>query len=284
MAVAATGFFDGVHLGHRQVIDTLVSSARKRGEESIVVTFAQHPRAVLQQDPKKLRLLTSREEKVSMLHSLGVDRVEVIDFSREFATLTAERYLREVLAARFGVDAVVLGYDNRLGSDKLLPADLRAVASRSRMEVIEVPPFAHGDLKISSTKIRSALDRGDVEAASGLLGYDYPISGIVVPGKQLGRTIGFPTANLGIGDPLKQLPGRGVYATRTEVMGRTYRSMTNVGDIVETNIFDFDEDIYSLELHVRFRHKIRDMRKFASLDELRSQLEADRQLIMTMDD
>ena len=281
MAVVATGFFDGVHLGHRRVIETLVSSARQRGEEAIVVTFAQHPRAVLQQDARSLRLLTSAEEKEAMLYALGVDRVETLPFDRAFARLTAETYIRDILAARLGATVLVLGYDNRIGSDRLTPDAITPIAESLGLEVIVVSPVeavsavAPENRPVSSTKIREALERGDVEAANAMLGYAYLLRGVVVGGKQLGRTIGFPTANLRLYDPLKMIPARGVYLTEVKVLGRHHWGMTNVGDIIETHIFDFDEDIYGLDLELRFRRYLRPMREMESLEALKTQLAAD---------
>ena len=184
MAVVATGFFDGVHIGHRRVITALVSSSRSRGEESLVVTFANHPRAVLQQDARSLRLLSSPDEKKEMILALGVDRVEVLDFTREFASMTAEEYLRGTVRDGLGGDAVLLGYDNRLGSDNLLPDQIRPVAGRLGMEVIVVPPLMSGSQVVSSTCIRRLLSSGDVEGAAAMLGYEYSLHGAVVPGKQ----------------------------------------------------------------------------------------------------
>ena len=321
MAVVATGFFDGVHLGHRQVIQTLVSSARERGEEAIVVTFAQHPRAVLQQDARTLRLLNSPQEKEALLRGLGVDRVETLPFDRAFARLTAEEYLRTVLRDRLGATLVVLGYDNRLGSDCLTPDAIRPLAVSLGLEVVVVPPtsaakqFGSAPLKtsgvagplpsddgplpltmprvarfsgataetaafapevvISSTKIREALEAGRVEDAEAMLGYSYGLRGVVVSGKQLGRTIGFPTANLRLYDPMKLIPARGVYLTEVGVLGRRCWGMTNVGDIIETHIFDFNEDIYGLDLELRFRRWLRAMRPMESLDALKAQLAED---------
>ena len=338
MAVVATGFFDGVHLGHRQVIQTLVSSARSRGEEAIVVTFAQHPRAVLQQDARSLRLLNSPQEKEALLRGLGVDRVEVLPFDRAFACLRAEAYIRTVLQERMGATALVLGYDNRLGSDRLTPASIRPIAESLGLEVIVVPPASvavlgeavSGDGKdatavpsgnrshprlvrggtaseaqrwgpkdvsggeqqcgpeagdrqfVSSTKIREALSGGRVEEAASMLGYAYGLRGIVVGGKQLGRTLGFPTANLRLYDPMKLVPARGVYLTEVEVLGRRWWGMTNVGEPIETHIFDFDEDIYGLDLAIRFRRWLRDMRPFGSLDALKAQLAADEAVCRAM--
>ena len=279
MAVVATGFFDGVHLGHREVIRTLVSSARERGEEAIAVTFATHPRAVLQQDARSLRLLCSPQEKRALLSSLGVDRVVVLEFSREFSRLTAGQYLRDTVKARLGGTAIVLGYDNRLGSDNLTPDLIEPLARGLGMDVVIVPAALSPEHKlVSSTKIREALSEGRVEEAASMLGYEYPVSGVVVGGKQLGRTIGFPTANMQLYEPLKLIPSRGVYLSEVETLGGRHYGMTNVGDIIETHIFDFSEYIYGLDITVRFKKRLRDGRRFGSIDELKSQLTCDEEL------
>lgn len=286
MAVVATGFFDGVHLGHRQVIQTLVSSARERGEEAIVITFSRHPRTVLQQDARELRLLNSPEEKVALLRALGVDRVETLVFDRSFARLTAEEYLRTVLLGRFGATLLVLGYDNRLGSDRLTAVDLGPITQKLGMELIvadvrSVPPDP-----ISSTRIRKALEIGDIAAANQMLGYGYALEGVVVAGNRLGRTIGFPTANMKLYEPLKLIPARGVYAVQVSVLGQTYRGMTNIGlrptvggtvPTIETNILDFSEDIYGLPLRITFLRRIRNEVQFPSLEALKAQLVLDRE-------
>lgn len=279
MAVVATGFFDGVHLGHRRVISALVSSARERAEEAIVVTFATHPRAVLQQDARTLRLLSSPAEKAAMLKSLGVDRVEVLDFTRDFSRMRAEEYLRDIVRDRLGGTAVLLGYDNRLGSDQFSPEQLRPLAGRLGMDVVIVPPARlDGDIIVSSTKIRAALSEGRVGDAASMLGYEYPVSGVVVSGKQLGRKIGFPTANMQLYEPLKLIPGRGVYLSEVETLGRRFYGMTNVGDIIETNIFDFSEDIYGLDITVKFKKRLRDGKRLNSIEELKAQLTCDEAL------
>lgn len=276
MAVVATGFFDGVHTGHQRVIRTLVSASRERGEEAIVVTFANHPRAVLQQDARSLRLLTSPDEKKERILAAGVDRVEVLDFTREFAAMTAGEYLRTVVRDKLGGRAVLLGYDNRLGSDSLLPDAIRPVAESLGMEVLVIPPLmASAGRAVSSTLIRKALAEGEVEAAAGMLGYEYSLYGAVVPGKQYGRVIGFPTANMQMYDPLKLVPAHGVYLTEVETLGRHFYGMTNVGPVVETHIFDFSEDIYGLGLRIKFKKRLRDERRFNSGDELKAQLTAD---------
>ena len=299
--IATTGFFDGVHLGHRLVIERLVSFARERGDESLVVTFWPHPRAVLQDGARELRLLNSLEEKKDLLRGLGVDRVEVLDFTRSFAALTAERYLREILRDRFGVTTLLMGYDNRLGSDRLTADKLCPIADADGIELIELEPFGmgsqgvtegghrfpdvHPDLTpVSSTKIRKALESGDIASAANMLGYGYSLQGVVVAGNRLGRTIGFPTANMRLYEPLKLVPGRGVYVVEVEVLGKKYRGMTNIGQrptvggtftTIETHILDFDEDIYGLPLRITFLRRLRDEVHFPSLEALKRQLEMD---------
>jgi riboflavin kinase/FMN adenylyltransferase len=287
--IATTGFFDGVHLGHRLVIERLVSLARERGDESLVVTFWPHPRAVLQDGARELRLLNSLEEKKELLRALGVDRVEVLDFTRSFAALTAEQYLREILRDRFGVTTLLMGYDNRLGSDRLTAASLKPIADGLGMELIELSPLSfrpsEASGEISSTQIRAALEEGDIAHAREMLGYGYALKGVVVAGNRLGRTIGFPTANMKLYEPLKLVPGRGVYVVEAEVLGKKYRGMTNIGlrptvggsfTTIETHILDFDEDIYGLPLRITFLRRLRDEVHFPSLEALKRQLEKDR--------
>ena len=365
VAVVTTGFFDGVHLGHRRVLETVVSCARERGQEAIVVTFWPHPRTVLQQDARDFRLLTSLEEKRALLLSAGVDRVEVLPFTRDFAALTAREYVA-LLRDRFGASLVVMGYDNRIGSDRKTFGELAGVApcasgagspatetplsvagtavlapsatetalsvagtavlassaTETALSVAgtavlapsatETPLFVAGTavlapsatetalsvagddgvaVPISSTRIRRALEAGDIALASGMLGYRYGLHGVVVAGNRMGRTIGFPTANMQLYEPLKLVPANGVYAVEAEVLGRKYRGMTNIGmrptvggqvRTIETHILDFAEDIYGLPLQLRFLRRIRDERKFPSLEDLRQQLERDRAVCAEM--
>lgn len=283
MAVVATGFFDGVHLGHREVIKTLVSSARKKGEEALVVTFDAHPRTVLQQDAGRLRLLTTPQERERLLLSLGVDRVETIPFSKQFASMDAESYIRNVLMDKFKATSIILGYDNRLGSDMLGVKEIGNLCAEFGLKMEEVAPYVMPDgTTVSSTRIRNSLSDGMVDYANDMLGYRYILTGVVVSGKQIGRTIGFPTANTLPSAPLKLVPERGVYLTEVDVLGGHFYGMTNIGDIVETNIFDFDESIYGLELTLRFVSRIRDMRTMSGLDDLKSQLSADKSSALQM--
>jgi len=333
--IATTGFFDGVHTGHRLVIERLVSLARERGDESLVVTFWPHPRAVLQDGARELRLLTTLEERKAMLAALGVDHVEVLDFTRAFAALTAEQYLRDVLHARLGVTTLLVGYDNRLGSDRLTAPALAPIAARVGIELIELEELGGGrhpetvvsddpsqgkpwaprragirgprksadfwggsaegghrfpDVhplqgSVSSTKIRKALQDGRIEEATAMLGYGYSLTGVVVAGNRMGRTIGFPTANLRLYEPLKLIPARGVYVVEAEVLGKRYRGMTDIGTrptvggtfpTIETHILDFDEDIYGLPLTITFLRRLRDEIHFPTLEALKDQLILDR--------
>jgi riboflavin kinase/FMN adenylyltransferase len=288
--IATTGFFDGVHTGHRLVIERLVSLAHERGDESLVVTFWPHPRAVLQDGARELRLLTTLEEKKAMLAALGVDRVEVLDFTRAFASLTAEQYLRDILRTRLGVTTLLVGYDNRLGSDRLTAPALAPLAQEVGIELIELPPLSFRaesrNLEVSSTKIRCALQDGRIEEATSMLGYGYSLTGVVVAGNRMGRTIGFPTANLRLYEPLKLVPARGVYVVEAEVLGKKYRGMTDIGTrptvggtfpTIETHILDFDEDIYGLPLTITFLRRLRDEIHFPSLEALKQQLILDRE-------
>ena len=285
--VVATGFFDGVHVGHRLVIKRLVEAAAVRGDESMVMTFWPHPRNVLQKEARTLRLLTTLQEKKQMLHDLGVDHVEVLPFTKDFSAMTTEEYLR-MLMERYGAKTILLGYDNRVGSDALDTDQVARTAENLGLEVIrtDMVPSEVG-YAVSSTKIRQQLEAGDVQGAADMLGYEYSLHGVVVAGNRIGRTIGFPTANMQLYEPLKLVPGNGVYFVRVETVGRNLFGMCNIGHrptvssnnarTIETNIFGFDEDIYGLDIKVTFLKKIRDEKKFASIEELKVQLEQDRE-------
>ena len=307
VAVVTTGFFDGVHQGHRHVLETVVSAARERGEEAIVVTFWPHPRTVLQQDARELRLLTTLEEKKELLLAAGIDRVEVLPFTRSFASLKADDYLA-LLRDRFHASVIVMGYDNRIGSDNLTASEIcdpQTVASRPLPDcrVLRTLPWAppsykaeggHGPADhtspapVSSTQIRKALEEGKIEEANAMLGYRYGLYGVVVAGNRMGRTIGFPTANMQLYEPLKLVPANGAYEVEVEVLGKMLKGMCNIGlrptvdgkvRTIETHILDFDEDIYGLPLRIRFVRRLRDEQKFPSLEALKAQLEKDKQLI-----
>jgi len=306
MAVIATGFFDGVHLGHRSVTDTLLSEAARRGERSVILTFWPHPRTVLQNGARQLRLLSSQEEKISALRSLGVDSVEVLPFTKEFASLTAAQYIEGMLP-RFGCSELVLGYDTRMGADQSGPSELHRLFPES----VVVAPVLEADTPvwgfpdnlqeertvvseagavISSTRIRKCLEAGKVASAGRMLGRPYELHGVVVSGNQLGRTIGFPTANMQVYNPLKTVPARGSYLVEVLTLGSHFYGMANIGvrptvsrsavPTIETNIFGFDEMIYGLDLTIRFLSRIRDERAFSSVEELKTQLFQDREICL----
>ena len=275
MAVVATGFFDGVHIGHRMVIETLVRTARERGEESVIITFWPHPRTVLQDDALQLRLLNSLPEKKAILKSLGVDKVEVIPFTKEFSRMTACEYFSNIVMREYGGTAVLLGYDNRIGSDVVSPEQASIKARELGLDVIRTDKISSVGIAVSSTKIRKALSDGDVALASRFLCYDYSLQGVVVSGEQKGRTIGYPTANLRLYEPLKLVPGEGVYFTAVEILGGRYYGMTNIGRRIETHILDFDGMIYGQDIKLSFLQRIRDEKTFSGLDELKSQLQED---------
>ncbi len=287
------------------MLSAVVSSARERGEEAVVVTFWPHPRTVLQQDAREFRILTSLEEKKALLAAAGIDRVEVLPFTREFAAMTAREYL-QLLRDKYDASLVVMGYDNRIGSDRLTidaltgafesrkPSSLRSLSLPTFLRAVGPLPFTWPRAAmvsedsnapvISSTKIRKALTEGRVEEANGMLGYRYGLYGAVVAGNRVGRTMGFPTANMQLYEPLKLVPANGVYAVEAEVLGTTYKGMCNIGmrptvggasRTIETHILDFDQDIYGLPLRIRFLRRIRDERKFPSLEALREQLTLD---------
>ena len=288
--VIATGFFDGVHIGHRAVISTLCRIARERGEQSMVVTFWPHPRTVLQQDAAELRLLTSLEEKKRMLYGLGVDRIEVIGFTHGFSRLTAEEFIRDYLIGKFGATTLVLGYDHRLGGGPPMSREeLECLARRLGLETFRLAEEDFDGMAVSSTAIRKSLSAGDVERANTMLGYRYSLHGVVVSGNRIGRELGFPTANLSVEDSRKILPGNGVYAVWAVLSGKRYKGMLSIGNrptlddgnsqSIEVYLLDFSGDLYGKEIEVSFVSKIRDNRKFPSLLALKSQLEQDRQTV-----
>lgn len=291
MAVIATGFFDGVHVGHRLVLETLVQTARERGELSVVVTFWPHPRIVLHDDALSLRLLNTLDEKINLLRGLGVDRVEVLPFTEEFSRTSAADYLRKYVKERFDGTAILLGYDNRIGHDSGTPAQTADIAAELGLDVIHTDKVSSVGIAVSSSKIRKALFAGDVATASAFLCYDYSLEGEVVHGRKVGRTIGFPTANLDLYEKMKLVPAEGVYLTRVHLGDRTFHGMTNIGvpggqaglpgqagaATNETYIFDFDEEIYGSPMRIEFLRRIRGEQKFESLDELAAQLRADEQ-------
>ena len=289
-ALAATiGFFDGVHLGHRFLIDQLKKVADERGLPSAVITFRTHPRAVLHADYQP-KLLNTWEEKLAQLATTGVDYCLVLDFTLELSRFSAAEFITKILAEAFRVKALLIGYDHRFGHDRAEGFDQYVVYGKALgMDVIQALPYDNGQTKVSSSEVRRLLAEGEVKQASVLLSYLYSLKGKIVKGHQVGRTIGFPTANLSVEDSRKILPGNGVYAVWAVLSGKRYKGMLSIGNrptlddgnnqSIEVYLLDFSGDLYGKEIEVSFVSKIRDNRKFPSLLALKSQLEQDRQTV-----
>ena len=286
MVVAATGFFDGVHAGHRAVLDVLRRTAADEGLESAVITFWPHPRTVLGQDAEALRLLNTLEEKKAIVRSLGIDRFYVIPFTKAFSRLDASSFLRDYLVDKYGVTSLVIGYDHRLGNASCTSQEeLVRTVMEAGIRPVTVGEVLSGSNAVSSTKIRRLLSEGDVHAAGNMLGYPYILGGTVVLGNMIGRTIGFPTANIETYDPMKMIPGDGVYCIRATVKGGSYPAICNIGErptvgsgnprTVEAYIMDFNDDLYGADIKVEFIERIRDERKFDSMEALRYQISID---------
>ncbi|MDD3195239.1 MAG: riboflavin biosynthesis protein RibF [Paludibacter sp.] len=288
---ATVGFFDGVHVGHRFLIEQLKSEAALMGLKSRIITFSIHPRKVLH-DSFQPQLLTSLEEKLELLKATGVDSVEVLDFTPEMAKLTALEFIRDTLAGEMGVRLLLVGHDHRFGHNREDGFnEYEGYGRQTGVNVIRAERyFTEKQKHISSSTIRNFLKAGQLNEASDLLGYNYAFTGEVVSGYQVGRKIGFPTANLKVVPEDKLIPGIGVYAVNVEWNGLTLPSMMNIGYrptidntlrlSLEVHIFDFNQDIYHQHLKVRFLYKIRDEKKFASLDELILQLEQDKAFVL----
>ena len=286
-ALAATiGFFDGVHLGHRFLIDQLKKVADERGLPSAVITFRTHPRAVLHADYQP-KLLNTWEEKLAQLATTGVDYCLVLDFTLELSRFSAAEFITKILAEAFRVKALLIGYDHRFGHDRAEGFDQYVVYGKALgMEVIQALPYDNGQTKVSSSEIRRLLAEGEVKQAAVLLSYPYSLKGKIVKGHQVGRTIGFPTANLSVEDSRKILPGNGVYAVWAVLSGKRYKGMLSIGNrptlddgnsqSIEVYLLDFSGDLYGAEMEVSFVYQLRANRKFPSLADLKAQLETDR--------
>ena len=286
MVVAATGFFDGVHKGHKKVLSLLCDIAAQEGKKSAVITFWPHPRNVLQQQAYSLRLLTSIEEKKQLVKALGVNKFITIPFGKEFSRNTTKEFLKNYLKDKYGVSTLIIGYDHRFGCDKVSHEEMIELGREIGIRIVEVSEFIQDDNVISSTKIRNLLQEGKIERANDFLGYRYGLKGVVVSGQKVGRTIGFPTANMQLYEPLKLIPADGVYSVFVEVLGKVYIGICNIGTrptvgennerTIETHILNFEEDIYGLDIKIEFVGNIRAEKKFPSLDALKEQLGTDK--------
>ena len=290
-AVVTSGTFDGVHRGHQVILDRLREVARATGGESVVLTYWPHPRAVVS-DTTEVKLLSTIEEKTELLAQQDVDHLLVIPFTRDFSELTSEQFIQQVLVERIGTRRLVIGYDHRFGRNREGGFEhLSQNAARYGFAVEEIPRQDVDNVGVSSSKIRTALLEGNVRTATEYLGRYYNLSGVVVKGNQLGRTIGYPTANLHPPEPYKLVPADGVYAVRVQANGQTHGGMMNIGirptihgthRTSEVNIFDFDADIYGQEITVFFIDKIRNEQRFNGIEALKAQLHEDKETALKM--
>jgi riboflavin kinase / FMN adenylyltransferase len=291
--VVTEGTFDGVHVGHQKILWRMRELADRMGRETgqpaqtVVVTFDPHPRLVLAPDQANLRLLCTAEEKAQQLARHGVDHLVVVRFDRSFASLSPEAYVQQVLIDGLHAKKLVIGYDHRFGQGRQGDfAYLKANEQRFGFEVEEIPRHDVDQVGVSSTKVRQALAQGEMGTAAQYLGRPYQLGGQVVQGDQLGRTLGYPTANLALADPLKLVPADGIYAVRVHVRGRTHGGMLYIGHrstvaaglqkVLEVNIFDFSADIYAEAIQLELLHWLRGEVKFDSLAAMQAQLAQDK--------
>lgn len=285
--VLTTGTFDGVHLGHQTILHRLKEVAQREEGSSTLFTFFPHPRMVLYPNDNDLKLLSTQKEKIELLEATGLAHLVVIPFSRTFSRMHALDFVRDVLVDSMRIHAMVIGYDHRFGRNREGDINLlRQLGEAYDFAVEEIPAQEIDHVKVSSTKVRDALLKGEVGLANDLLGHAYSMNGLVVKGDQRGRTIGFPTANIGAIDPFKLIPGDGVYAVSVSLKDGVFKGMMNIGvrptvegageRTIEVNIFDLDRDLYGEPITVRVRHRLRDEARFDGLDALKAQLLKDR--------
>ena len=283
--IVTIGTFDGVHLGHRKILEQITQSAYDLNCESLVLTFFPHPRMVLQEGTE-MKQLNTLDEKIELLSNLRIDNLVVHPFDKEFSRLTAEEFVKEVLVGIFKVEKIIIGHDHRFGRNRTANIDdLISFGETYGFEVEQILAEEINEVSISSTKIRNALLQGSIELATTYLGYNYSLSGIIYKGKQLGRTIGYPTANIKIKEDYKLIPLNGVYIAKSILNEITVFGMMNIGtrptvdgttQTIEVNFFDFNQDLYGQKITVSLLHRMRSEQKFESVDALKNQLGKDK--------
>ncbi len=290
-AVVTSGTFDGVHLGHQKILARLREIAHATGGESVVITYWPHPRTVVS-EATGLQLLSTIEEKTELLEQQQVNHLLIIPFTRDFSELTSEQFIRQVLVNKIGTKKLVIGYDHRFGRNR--EGSFEHLSQNSAVYGFEVEEIPRQDVEhvgVSSSKIRQALLEGNVPIAAEYLGRRYSLSGVVVKGNQLGRTIGYPTANIHTSESYKLIPADGVYAVHVWINEQARGGMMNIGirptihgthRTAEVNIFDFNDDIYGQEIAVSFVKKIRNEQKFSGIDALKAQLHHDKQTALSL--
>jgi len=283
--ILTLGTFDGVHNGHKSLLKKLISGSNETGCESAVLTFFPHPRMVLQQ-AADVKLLNTMQEKAQLLEDFGIDNLIVHPFSVEFSRLTAEEFVKDILVDTLKICKIIIGHDHRFGRNRTATTtDLVRMGEQYGFEVEQITALEINETSVSSTKIRNALFEGNVDTANQYLGYPYFINGTVTTGKQLGRTIGYPTANIEVPETYKLIPARGVYAVSTILNDTTVLGMMNIGtrptvngtnQTIEVNFFDFNKDIYGKNIQVNIYNRLRSEQKFENLDALKMQLATDK--------
>ncbi|MHA4740010.1 bifunctional riboflavin kinase/FAD synthetase [Dyadobacter sp. MSC1_007] len=285
--VVTSGTFDGVHLGHKKILSRLKEISAQSGGESVVITFWPHPRMVVSEDSQGLQLLSTIDEKIELFAQLGIHHLAIIPFTRSFSELSSDEFIKQVLVDKIGTKKLVIGYDHRFGRNREGSFEfLQKNCATYGFEVEEIPREDIEHTAISSSRIRKALVTGHVHEANELLGRPYSLSGTVVKGKQLGRTIGFPTANLHVHESYKLIPMNGVYVINAIYGEQRYQGMLNIGvrptvdgtiRTIEAHLFDFDKEIYGEDLNLELLHYLRPERKFEGLDMLVKQINIDKE-------
>lgn len=284
-SVITTGTFDGVHIGHRKIINKLKSVAKAKGLQSVILTFFPHPRMILQHS-SSIKLLNTIDERKDILESLGLDHLVVIKFTKEFSKLSPEHYVKDILLNGLNAKHIIIGYDHRFGKNRRADInDLIEFGHQFNFIVEEISVQDVEEVAVSSTKIRSALNVGDVKTANMFLGYNYFLTGSVIKGKQIGKQIGYPTANIHIKEEYKLIPQNGVYVVKSVIGNTLFYGMMNIGtnptvdggeQSIEIHFFDLEQDLYGKKLKIELLERLRNERKFESLDTLRTQLNKDK--------
>mgnify|MGYP003575748364 FL=1 len=282
--ILTLGTFDGVHIGHKKILERITQNTENGKYESLVLTFFPHPRMVLQ-EKSEIKLLNTISEKIKLLEATGIENLIVHPFDESFSRLTAEEFVHTILVDKFQIHKIIIGHDHRFGRNRTANIDdLIAFGKEYGFEVEQISAGEIQDVSVSSTKIRKALNEGNMALANEYLGYNYFLNGTVVKGKQLGRTIGFPTANIHIEEEYKLIPKIGVYVVKALVNEEIVYGMMNIGfnptvngekQTVEVHLFNFDKDIYDQNIQVSLLHYIREEQKFGSVDALKDQLKQD---------
>ncbi|TDX09243.1 bifunctional riboflavin kinase/FAD synthetase [Flavobacterium sp. S87F.05.LMB.W.Kidney.N] len=282
--ILTLGTFDGVHIGHKKILERITQNTENGKYESLVLTFFPHPRMVLQ-EKSEIKLLNTISEKTELLEATGIENLIVHPFNESFSRLTAEEFVHTILVDKFQIQKIIIGHDHRFGRNRTANIDdLIAFGKEYDFEVEQISAEEIQDVSVSSTKIRNALKEGNMALANEYLGYNYFLNGTVVKGKQLGRTISFPTANIYIEEDYKLIPKIGVYVVKAVVNEEIVYGMMNIGfnptvngdkQTIEVHLFNFDKDIYDQNIKVSLLHYIREEQKFGSVDALKAQLHQD---------